>query len=140
MHGIAYGGRENRAAIRQGNMCQPATLFVGMSNLRVFEDANFDGDVLQSRRPVLVDFSATWCGPCKMMNPVVEQVAAEYGERLVVGKVDVDNSPDLAARYQVMGVPTLAVFEGGQLVDRLVGYPGPAGVRAFAEKHATVSA
>jgi thioredoxin 1 len=111
-----------------------------MSNLRVFEDANFEGDVLQSQSPVLVDFSATWCGPCKMMNPVVEQLAAEYGERLVVGKVDVDESPDLAARYQVMGVPTLAVFEGGQLVDRLVGYPGPAGVRAFAARHATVSA
>jgi thioredoxin 1 len=107
-----------------------------MSDTRVFQEATFEEEVLQSRAPVLVDFSATWCGPCKMMAPVVEQLAGEYGDRLTVGQVDVDDNPGLAMRYNVRGVPTLGVFQGGEMVDRLVGYPGPAGVRAFAEKHA----
>jgi thioredoxin 1 len=107
-----------------------------MSEPRVFQDATFDQEVLQSGRPVLVDFSATWCTPCKMMTPIVEQLAGELAERLVVGTVDVDDNPETAMRYDVRGVPTLAVFEAGQVVDRLVGYPGPGKVRAFVEKHA----
>jgi thioredoxin 1 len=101
----------------------------------VFEEATFEQDVLQSQEPVVVDFFATWCGPCQMMGPVVEQLASEYGSRLQVGKVNVDDSPSLVTRFNVRGVPTLAVFQGGQMVDRLVGFPGAPGVRAFVEKH-----
>jgi thioredoxin len=108
-----------------------------MSNLNKFEEATFEAEVLQSEGPVLVDFHADWCGPCKMMAPVIDQIAAEYNGRLTVGKLDVDSNPGIAMRYGVMGIPTLGIFQDGKIVDRLVGYPGPGGVRTFVEKNAT---
>ena len=108
-----------------------------MSNLKKFEESSFDQDVLGSSSAVLVDFYADWCGPCKMMAPVVDQIAAEYDGRLTVGKLDVDAAQSIAIRYGIMGVPTLGYFREGKLVDRLVGYPGPNGVRAFVEKNTT---
>src|SRR5437762_6801844 len=105
-----------------------------MSNLKKFEEASFDEEVLQSGRPVLVDFYADWCGPCKMMAPVVEEIAAEYHESLTVGKLNTDANASIAMRYNIMGIPTLGYFREGKLVDRLVGYPGPSGVKAFVEK------
>src|SRR5690349_13585773 len=108
-----------------------------MSNLKKFEESTFEQDVLQSDGAVLVDFYADWCGPCKMMAPVVEQIATEYDGRVSVGKLDVDSAAEIAIRYRIMGVPTLGYFRNGELVDRLVGYPGPNGVRAFVEEHTT---
>jgi thioredoxin 1 len=108
-----------------------------MSNLKQFEESTFDADVLQSASPVLVDFYADWCGPCKMMAPVVDELAVEYDGRLTVGKLDVDAAQAIAIRYGVMGVPTLGFFRNGELVDRLTGYPGPRGVKAFVEKNST---
>lgn len=108
-----------------------------MSNLKKFEEATFDQDVLTSAGPVLVDFYADWCGPCKMMGPVVDQIATEYEGRVSVGKLDVDEAQAIAIRYGIMGVPTLGYFREGKMVDRLVGYPGPNGVRAFVEKNTT---
>jgi thioredoxin 1 len=106
-----------------------------MSNLKQFEESSFDEDVLQSGTAVLVDFHADWCGPCKMMAPVVHQIAAEYEGRLTVGQLDVDAAQEIAIRYGIMGIPTLGYFRDGKLVDRLVGYPGPSGVKAFVEKN-----
>jgi thioredoxin 1 len=106
-----------------------------MSNIKAFQESSFDEDVLRAPSPVLVDFYADWCGPCKMMTPVVDEIAEKYGDRLVVGKLDVDQNATIAQRYQVMGIPTLGYFAGGKLVDRLVGFPGPAAVRAFVEKN-----
>jgi thioredoxin 1 len=106
-----------------------------MSDLKHFEESTFDQDVLQSSTAVLVDFYADWCGPCKMMAPVIDQIAADYEGRLTVGKLDVDAAQDIAMRYGIMGIPTLGFFRDGQLVDRLVGYPGPSGVKAFVEKN-----
>jgi thioredoxin 1 len=106
-----------------------------MSNLRKLEEATFETEVLQSEGVVLVDFYADWCGPCKIMAPVIDQIAGEFDGRLTVGKLDVDSSPGIAMRYGIMGIPTLGVFQDGKLVDRLVGYPGPGGVRAFVEKN-----
>lgn len=106
-----------------------------MSNLKRFQEETFEQEVLGAEGIVLVDFYADWCGPCKMMAPVIDQIAVEYGDRLTVGKLDVDTAPGIAMRFGVMGIPTLGVFEGGKMVDRLVGYPGPAGVRSFVEKH-----
>lgn len=111
-----------------------------MSNVKKFEEATFDTEVLGSDKPVLVDFYADWCGPCKMMAPVIDQVAESYAQQIIVGKLDVDTAQTIAMRYGVMGIPTLGVFAGGKMVDRLVGYPGPAGVRAFVEKNAAVKA
>lgn len=110
-----------------------------MSNLKKFEEATFDQEVLASDRPVLVDFYADWCGPCKMMAPVIDQVATQYGDKLAVGKLDVDHAQTVAMRYGVMGIPTLGLFAGGKMVDRLVGYPGPAGVKAFVERNLPAS-
>ena len=117
------------------NMALPGPLLERMSNVKHFEDATFEQDVLRAGTPVLVDFHADWCGPCKMMSPVIEALAEQYAGTLVVGKLDTDASPDTTMRYGVMGIPTLGYFRNGELVDRLVGYPGPSGVRAFVEKN-----
>jgi thioredoxin 1 len=85
-------------------------------------DATFDNEVLGSGTPVLVDFWAPWCGPCRMIAPVVEALAGEYQGQLVVAKLNVDDNPATAQRYQVMGIPTLILFRGGEPVERFVGY------------------
>ena len=82
----------------------------------------FDTEVLKESQPVLVDFTATWCGPCKMLEPVVKQLAGEWDGRAKVLKLDVDENPDLAMTYTVMSVPTLILFKGGRPVERLSGY------------------
>lgn len=83
---------------------------------------DFSQEVLQSDRPVLVDFSAVWCGPCKMLKPIVDQLADEWGEDVKVVELDVDHHPDIAMQYQVLGVPTLMLFVGGEVRERLTGF------------------
>ena len=84
-------------------------------------DASFDEVVLKSGKPVLVDFWATWCGPCRMLGPVIEELATEYEGRVVVGKVDVDNNQEFAAKYGVRNIATVLVFKDGEVVGRQVG-------------------
>jgi thioredoxin 1 len=85
-------------------------------------DENFDREVLQAEGKVLVDMWAPWCGPCRMMGPVIDEIAEEYEGTLKVGKLNVDENPDTAARYGVMSIPTLLVFENGQLVNKMIGF------------------
>ena len=92
-----------------------------MGSVAEFTDANFDQEVLQSSEPVLVDFWAPWCGPCRMIAPVVEQLAAENSGSIKIGKVNVDNSPQAAERYGVSSIPTLLIFKSGQVVKSFVG-------------------
>ncbi|EHR53888.1 thioredoxin [Saccharomonospora marina XMU15] len=84
-------------------------------------DSSFADDVLGSDKPVLVDFWATWCGPCKMVAPVLEEIATEHGDKLRVAKLDVDENPNTARDYQVMSIPTLILFKGGRPVKQIVG-------------------
>jgi thioredoxin 1 len=92
-----------------------------MGNTKTVTDATFATDVLQSDKPVLVDFWAEWCGPCKMVAPVLEEIAGEHGEKLQVVKLNIDENPNAARDYQIMSIPTMAVFQGGQLVKAIVG-------------------
>jgi thioredoxin 1 len=85
-------------------------------------EANFTNEVLQAKFPVLVDFTAVWCGPCKMLDPIVRQLAQDWDGKVKVVKLDVDDNADLAMQYQVMGVPTLMLFKGGKPVERVTGY------------------
>ncbi len=84
-------------------------------------DANFDEIVLKSDKPVLVDLWAEWCGPCRMVGPIVEELAKEYEGKAVVGKLNVDNNPNVSMKFGVRSIPTLLFFKGGQMVDRQVG-------------------
>jgi thioredoxin 1 len=90
-------------------------------NVLVFNDLNFDQEVLASDKPVLVDFTATWCGPCKQLAPIIDQVAAELGDEARVGKLDIDEAPLTAGKFGVRGVPTVMVFRGGERVEQHVG-------------------
>ena len=86
-------------------------------------DSEFDQVVLKSEVPVLVDFWAAWCGPCRMIAPYVEELAKEYGEKAVIAKMDTDSNPQTPMKYGVMGIPTLIIFKDGKEVDRQVGVP-----------------
>jgi len=92
-----------------------------MQHVIELSDANFDSEVLQSPRPVLVDFWAPWGGPCRMIAPIVEQLASENADAVQVAKINIDDSPNTAAAYGVSSIPTLMIFKGGEVVDRFVG-------------------
>ena len=95
-----------------------------MSNAKTVSDQEWDNEVLQSDTPVLVDFWAEWCGPCRMVGPVVEEIAAEQDGALKVLKLNVDDNPETARKYRVMSIPTLMVFSGGDEKKRIVGARG----------------
>lgn len=90
-------------------------------NTLVLTDANFETEVLASDKPVLVDFWAPWCGPCKMIAPTIDAVANDYSGKVRVGKVNTDDNPKTASSYSISAIPTVLVFKGGQVVDRFVG-------------------
>ena len=90
-------------------------------NVVTLTDDNFESEVHSSEKPVLVDYWATWCGPCKMVGPIVEEIAIEFSDQLKVGKLDVDSNQASAAQQNVMSIPTLAIFKGGELVAQQVG-------------------
>mgnify|MGYP003298738471 CR=1 FL=1 len=104
-----------------------------MAEITVTAD-NFESAVLNSPLPVLLDFWATWCGPCRMIAPALEEIAAEYEGRAVVGKVNVDDVPELAASFGIDSIPSLVIMKGGKPVARTVGYQPKSSIAAFLEK------
>ncbi len=98
-------------------------------------DDNFKAEVLQSSLPVLVDFWAPWCGPCKMVGPIVEELSKEYANKIKIGKIDIDESPKIARQYGVMSIPTLMFFKGGQVVEQVVGALSKSGLKKKIEEN-----
>ncbi len=98
-------------------------------------DSNFDQEVLKSEQPVMVDFWAAWCGPCRALAPLVDQVATAYNGRVKIGKMDVDKNAATPQRYGVRGIPTLLIFKGGQVKEQIVGYVPKETIEKALEKH-----
>jgi thioredoxin 1 len=90
-------------------------------NVQEVSDSSFDGDILKSDRPVLVDFWAPWCGPCRSVAPLVDDLATQYKDRMKVAKINVDESSQVAMKYQVTSIPTFILFKGGEVADRVLG-------------------
>ncbi len=101
----------------------------------ILNEANFEQEVLKSELPVMVDFWAVWCGPCKALSPIVEELAKEYEGKLKVGKVNVDENNQLAGHYGIMSIPTLKFFKGGKMVGELIGAAPKTTLEAEIKKH-----
>ena len=110
-----------------------------MKNIIELTEANFEPEVLHAAGLVVVDFYAPWCGPCKMLAPVLEQFAGEFAGRLKFAKANVDQTPDLAASFEVSGVPTLMLFRGGEAVDQVVGFSGLRQLKAWLDQAANTT-
>lgn len=94
------------------------------ANVKIFTTENFETDVLKSQEAVLVDFWAPWCSPCRMVTPIIEELADEYVGRIAIGKLNVDENGPIASQYGVMSIPTLGIFKGGKMIDKIVGFRG----------------
>lgn len=105
-------------------------------NVLEFTDSNFASEVLDSSQPVLVDFWAPWCGPCRMIAPTVEQIASEYSGKIRVGKVNTDENPQTAASHNISSIPTLLLFKDGKVIDKAVGVAPKQALAAMLDKHA----
>ncbi len=86
-----------------------------------FTDQNFEEQVLKADKPVLVDFWAVWCGPCRMVAPIIDELSKDYEGKALVGKVDVDNNPNIATKYGIRSIPTIGLFKNGEMVDKVIG-------------------
>lgn len=100
---------------------------------KAISDASFASDVLAADKPVLVDFWAEWCGPCKMIGPSLEEISDEMGDRVTVAKLNIDDHPDAPARYGVRGIPTMILFKGGEIVDTKVGAAPKSAIKGWLE-------
>ena len=105
-------------------------------NIVIATESNFKDTVLSSAQPVLVDFSAEWCGPCKMIAPVLDELATEYGGKIKIAKVNIDENQNLAAQYRVTAIPTLLVFKDGQVLEQMVGAKSKRDLKASLDKAA----
>jgi thioredoxin 1 len=105
------------------------------SHVQTFTDGNFDETVLKAGAPVLVDFWAEWCGPCKRLGPTVDALATEYAGKVTVGKLNVDENPNVSFKFQIRGIPTILIFKGGQVVESVVGLAQKEDLKKVIDKH-----
>lgn len=105
-------------------------------NIKTLSAGTWDAEVLKSENPVLVDFWAAWCSPCRMVAPIVEELSNEYQGRITVGKLDVDAHGSIASQYGIMSIPTLGVFKGGEMVDKVIGFRSKGDLVKMLDRHA----
>jgi thioredoxin 1 len=103
--------------------------------VQTLTDGNFDQSVIKAAQPVLVDFWAEWCGPCRRLAPTVDELATDYDGRVTVGKLNVDDNPNVASRYSIRGIPTLLLFKGGEIVEQVVGLADKSSLKKLLDKH-----
>jgi thioredoxin 1 len=104
-------------------------------NVQTFTDSNFETSVLKADTPVLVDFWAEWCGPCKRLGPTIDQLAGEYAGKLTIGKLNVDDNPNTAFKFQIRGIPAVLLFKGGQVVEQVVGLAPKEDFKRVIDRH-----
>jgi thioredoxin 1 len=109
-------------------------------NVLTYTDVNFESDVLKAATPVLVDFWAEWCGPCRAMEPAINSIAADYMGKVSVGKLNVDDNPGITMKYMVRGIPTVMLFNGGQIVDQVVGLVDKGTLKQMLDRHISAAA
>lgn len=105
------------------------------NNIQIVNQQNFENEVLKSNIPVLVDFWAAWCGPCRMVSPIIDQIAEEYEGKIKVAKVNVDENPELAGRYDIMSIPSVFLFNDGKKIDGLIGARPKQSFEEMLKKH-----
>jgi thioredoxin 1 len=103
--------------------------------IQTLTDTNFDDSVIKAARPVVVDFWADWCGPCRRLAPTIDELATEYDGRVVVGKLNVDENPAIQSRFSIMGIPTVLIFKGGEVVEQVVGLADKSAFKKLIDKH-----
>ncbi|HXD74130.1 MAG TPA: thioredoxin [Vicinamibacterales bacterium] len=104
-------------------------------NVQTFTDSNFEETVMKSGQPVLVDFWAEWCGPCKRLAPTIDALASEYNGKVTIGKLNVDENPNTAFKFQIRGIPAMLVFKGGQVVEQVVGLTPKEELKKVLDRH-----
>jgi thioredoxin 1 len=103
--------------------------------VQTLTDTNFDQSVIKSSQPVVVDFWAEWCGPCRRLAPTIDELATDYDGRVVVGKLNVDENPAIQSRFSIMGIPTVLIFKGGEIVEQVVGLADKSALKKLIDKH-----
>ena len=103
--------------------------------VQTLTDTNFEDSVIKANQPVLVDFWAEWCGPCRRLAPPIVELATDYDGRVVIGKLNVDENPAIQSRYSIMGIPTVLIFKGGEIVEQVVGLADKSALKKLIDKH-----